>query len=57
MYIVFLVDDSDGTSFITLLTLLDNSLRALRCCLGRLGLTLCEVVEKIFVLVCTAIDI
>ena len=34
-----------SASFITMLVLLDDSLRALCCCLGRLGLTLCGVLE------------
>ena len=34
-----------SASFITMLVSLDNSLRALCCCLGMLGLTLCGVVE------------
>ena len=34
-----------SASFIAMLVLLDNSLRALCCCIGRLGLTLCGVQE------------
>ena len=48
MHIVFHVGDCDGTSFVGFLyynVLLDNSLRALCCCLGRLGLTLCGVLK------------
>ena len=34
-----------SASIITMLVLLDNSLRSLCCCLGRLGLTLCGALE------------
>ena len=36
-----------SASFITMLVSLDNSLRALCCCIGRLGLTLCGVIGMI----------